>query len=109
MQLINDNNNNMDLGEKQSHDRLIDGQDIRFKTEITNDQRGVISSIETSIDHFGKKNINLYVADKFVKSYIDMGASVDRKSRLEVVKALVAKNEFLERQLIMEKQQQQIR
>lgn len=108
MQLINDENNT-DISEKQSHDRLIDGQDIRFKTEITNDQRGIISCIETSVKHFANKKINLYVADNFVKSYIDMGASVNRESRKEVVKAIVAKNEFIEKEQILAKQNAQIK
>lgn len=110
MQLINDSSDdNIDLSEKQSYDRLIDGKDIRFKTEITDDQRGIISSIETSIEHFGKKNITLFVATKFLLTYIDMGASLDRKSRKEMVDALKAKVDYLEHQLIMDKQNQQLR
>ena len=104
MELLNDNNN-QDFSEKQSYDRLIDGSDIRFKTEITTDQRCAISSIETQIKHFANKHINLYVADRFVLSFIDMGASVDRKSRKEIVESLKAKQEFMERQQIATQQQ----
>ena len=109
MQVVTDNESNIDIGEKQAHDRLIDGKDIRFKTELTDEQRGIISSIETSINHFSKKGIDLYVANKFVLTFIDMGASVDRKSRREVVDALKAKNDFLEKQLIAQQQNNNIR
>jgi hypothetical protein len=109
MELLNSNNNDLDLGDKQSYDRLIDGKDIRFKTELTDDQRGIISSIETSIKHFATKGITLYVADRFLLTFIDMGASVDRKSRKEMVESLVAKKEAMEREQIVNKQQQQMR
>ena len=109
MQLINDNNNDLDISEKQSYDRLIDGKDIRFKTEINQEQRCIISSIETSIDHFAKKNIKLYVADRFVLTFIDMGASVERKSRKEMVESLKAKVDSIEREQIINKQNQQLR
>jgi hypothetical protein len=107
-QLLTDNDNNTDFSEKQSYDRLMDGQDIRFKTEINGEMRSVIGSIESSIDHFEKKKIHLDVANRFLLTFIDMGASLDRKSRKETVQALVAKNEFMEKQLVMEKQQQNI-
>lgn len=109
MELLNSNNNDLDISEKQSYDRLIDGKDIRFKTEVDADQRCIISSIETSIEHFKRKNIELYVADRFVLTFIDMGASVDRKSRKEMVESLVAKKEAMEREQIINKQQQQLR
>jgi hypothetical protein len=108
MELINDNDD-YDVSEKQSYDRLIDGKDIRFKTEITDDQRGIIACIETSIVHFAKKNINLHVATKFVLSYIDMGASLDRKSRKEIVESLKAKHDFMERQQIQQTANNQIK
>jgi hypothetical protein len=106
MELINDNDNDMDISEKQSYDRLIDGKDIRFKTEINTDQRCIISSIETSIKHFKDKKINLYVADRFLLTFIDMGASIDRKSRKEVVDALKSKIDAIEREQLLQKQQQ---
>lgn len=109
MELLNDDNNNFDIGEKQSYDRLIDGRDIRFKTEISDDQRSIISCIETSIDHFNKKGITLHVAIKYVLSFIDLGASVDRQSRKEMVDSLKAKIDSIERQQLMEKQQQQLK
>jgi hypothetical protein len=109
MELLNSNNGDLDISEKQSYDRLIDGQDIRFKTEITDDQRGIVSCIETSIDHFKKKGINLDVANRFVLTFIDMGASIDRKSRKEMVESLVAKKEAMEREQVVNKQQQQMR
>jgi hypothetical protein len=109
MDILNSNDSETDISEKQSHDRLIDGQDIRFKTEITYEQRGIISCIETSIKHFKNKNIILYVASNFVLSYIDMGANIDRKSRKEVVEALKAKSEFIEKEQIMAKQNAQMR
>lgn len=108
-QLITDiNENDIDLSEKQSYDRLIDGRDIRFKTEINQEQRSVIGSIESSIMHFGNKGIVLHVANRFLLTFIDMGASMDRKSRKEIVEALKAKNDFLEKQLIMDKQLKQL-
>jgi hypothetical protein len=109
MELLNSNNNDFDIGEKQSYDRLIDGKDIRFKTEIDVDQRCIISLIETSITHFKDKNINLNVAKNFVLSFIDMGASVNRQSRKEIVDALKAKIEAIERAQMVDKQQQQMR
>jgi hypothetical protein len=109
MELITDTNDNMDLGEKQSYDRLIDGKDIRFKTEINYEQRCVISSIETSIEHFKKKGINLNVANRFVLTFIDMGASVGRQSRKEIVEALKAKVDAIEREYIANKQAQQLK
>jgi hypothetical protein len=108
MELLNDSND-LNIGEKQSYDRLIDGSDIRFKTEVTMEQRCAIASIESSILHFGNKNINLSVADRFVKSFIDMGASVDRKSRKEIVESLKSKTDFLEKQQIQQQQNNQIR
>jgi hypothetical protein len=107
MEILNDNN--YDLDEKQSYDRLIDGKDIRFKTEINDDQRSIISCIETSINHFEKKGIKLHVATRFVLSFIDMGASLDRKSRKEVVDSLKSKADFLEKQQIVQQQNQQLR
>jgi hypothetical protein len=109
VELLNDNANDFDLSEKQSYDRLIDGKDIRYKTEITDDQRGIISSIETSIKHFEDKKINLSVAKKFVLSYIEMGASVERKSRKEMVDSLKAKIDSIEREAIINKQNQQLK
>jgi hypothetical protein len=109
MELINSNDNDLDISEKQSYDRLIDGKDIRFKTEINNDQRCIISSIETSIEHFKNKEITLYVAKRFLLTFIDMGASIDRKSRKEIVDALKSKIDAIERQQLVEKQQQQLR
>jgi hypothetical protein len=109
MELINSNNSDIDIGEKQSYDRLIDGKDIRFKTEIDTDQRCFISCIETSIDHFKKKGVNLDVANRFVLTFIDMGASVDRKSRKEIVDSLKAKVDAIERQQAVDKQNQQLR
>lgn len=104
MQLLNEDDNNDFDGEKQSYDRLMDGKDIRYKTEVNSDQRSIIPLIETSIEHFSKKGINLSVAKRFVLSFIDMGASLDRKSRSEVVKALSEKSNFIEKQALMEKQ-----
>lgn len=101
--LLNDEEN-YDLSEKQSYDRLMDGQDIRFKTEITHEQRCVIPSIETSIQHFKEKGITLHVAEKFKNSFIDMGASVERKSRKETVEALKAKIDFMEKAILTDKQ-----
>ena len=109
MQVVSDGANDYDLGEKQAYDRLIDGKDIRFKIEINQEQRCIISSIETSINHFDKKNIKLHVASQFLFTFIDMGASIDRKSRIEVVDALKAKADFLERELITDKQNNQLR
>lgn len=109
MQLLNDNDTDIDFSEKQSYDRLIDGKDIRFKTEINSEQRSIISSIETSIGHFAKKGIKLHVAEQFVLSFIDMGASVDRKSRTEMVDSLKSKTEFLERQQIVTQQGKQLK
>lgn len=109
MELLNNDNDDYDINEKQSYDRLIDGKDIRFKTDITYEQRSIISSIETSINHFAKKGINLNVAGKFVLSYIDMGASIDRQSRKEIVESLKSKNEFIEKQQVMQQQQKVIR
>jgi len=106
---ILDNIGDLNLGEKQSYDRLVDGTDIRYKTEITDEQRSIISCIETSIMHFGNKGIKLHVATKFVLSYIEMGASIDRKSRGELVESLKAKLDFLEKEQIMNKQSNQIR
>lgn len=108
-QLITDNDDNLDLSEKQSYDRLIDGKDIRYKTEINTDQRCIISSIETSIEHFRNKGINLYVADRFLLTFIDMGASVDRKSRKEMVEALKAKIDAIEQQQAADRANQQMR
>ena len=108
MELLN-NDNNIDIGEKQSYDRLIDGSDIRFKTEVTSEQRSIIPSIETSILHFAKKKINLHVAENYVLSFIDMGASLDRKSRKEIVESLKSKTDFLEKQQIQQNQNNQIR
>jgi hypothetical protein len=107
MEILNDNN--YDLDEKQSYDRLIDGKDIRFKTDINDEQRSIISCIETSINHFGKKKIVLHVATKFVLSFIDMGASVNRQSRKEVVDSLKSKADFIEKQQIQQTQMQQLR
>ena len=109
MQVVDNGTDNLDIGEKQAYDRLIDGKDIRYKTEINQEQRCIISSIETSINHFEKKKINLHVAKQFLLTFIDMGASVDRKSRKEVVDSLKAKTDFLERQLIADKQNNQLR
>ena len=109
MELINSNQDDIDISEKQSYDRLIDGKDIRFKTEINTDQRCTISSIETSISHFEKKGIHLDVATRFVLTFIDMGASIDRKSRKEIVEALQAKVDAIERQQMVEKQNQQLK
>ena len=109
MELLNSNSGDLDIGEKQSYDRLIDGKDIRYKTEINNDQRCIISSIETSIEHFKKKGINLFVADKFLLTFIDMGASIDRKSRKEIVEALKAKIEAIEQQQAADRQNAQMR
>ena len=109
MQLLNDTGGDFDISEKQSYDRLIDGKDIRFKTEINSDQRCVISSIETSIEHFKKKGINLYVVDRFLLTFIDFGASVDRKSRGEMVEALKAKIEAIEQQQAADRANQQVR
>ena len=103
MQLMSEQQD-IDISEKQSYDRLIDGQDIRYKTEITDEQRSIVSCIETSINHFAKKGIILHVATRFVLSYIDMGASVDRKSRKEVVDALKSKLDFIEKNQMVEKQ-----
>lgn len=109
MELLNDNGNDFDIGEKQSYDRLVDGKDIRFKTDINQEQRCIISSVETSIEHFKKKNINLYVANQFLKTFIDMGASIDRLSRKELVDSLKAKIDAIEREQIMDKQNEQLR
>ena len=109
MQVVSDGNEDYDMSEKQAYDRLIDGKDIRYKTEINHDQRCIISAVETSINHFRKKKIDLYVANQFLLTFIDMGASIDRKSRKEVVDSLKAKTDFLERQLIADKQNNQLR
>jgi hypothetical protein len=108
MELLNDDEQT-DFSEKQAYDRLMDGKDIRWKTEVTDEQRCIIPSIETSIKHFEKKGIKLYVAQNFVLSFIDMGASIDRKSRKETVEALKAKLDFLEKNQLMDKQSNIIR
>jgi hypothetical protein len=109
MELLTDSNSDLDISEKQSYDRLIDGKDIRFKTEIDYDQRSIISSIETSIKHFEKKKINLYVAKNYVLSFIDLGASLNRQSRKEMVDSLKSKVENIDRQQLINKQQQQLK
>lgn len=109
MELLNSNSGDLDISEKQSYDRLIDGRDIRFKTEITDDQRGIIGSIETSIKHFANKGVTLHVANRFLLTFIDMGASVGRKSRAEMVEALKAKVDAIERERMIEKQNNQMR
>lgn len=109
MELLNDNDEDMDISEKQSYDRLIDGKDVRYKTEINYEQRSIISSIETSIEHFENKGVVLHVAKRFLLTFIEMGPSIDRKSRLEMVEALKAKIEAIERQQEIERQNQQLR
>jgi hypothetical protein len=95
--------------EKQPYDRLVDGKDARYKSEYNQDQRGCIAILESAYGHFLKAHINITVLQNFLLSYIELGASVDRKSRKELVDSLKAKIDFLERQQIAQNQSNQLR
>jgi hypothetical protein len=97
------------MGEKQPYDRLVDGKDARYKSEYNQDQRSCIAILEDTYEHFKKANINVLALKNFIKAYIELGASVDRKSRKELIDSLKAKIDFLERQQITAQQQNQIR
>ena len=96
------------MQEKQPYDRLVDGKDSRYKSEFTQEQRSCIAILESSYTHFFKKGITISVLSNFLISYIELGASVDRKSRTELVDSLKAKIDFLEKQQIAQNQANQI-
>jgi hypothetical protein len=85
------------LTSNEPNRELVSGKNIKFKTQITEEQRGAISILLHAYKLCLKYGINFdglkYVLDEF----IDFGASVDRKSRNEFVDA--QKAQMLQQQL----------
>lgn len=66
---------------------LWSNKNIKFKTEITEEQRGVISILLDAYQEFKHYNIDLTVLRQVLSEFVDFGVAIDRKGRTEYVEA----------------------
>ena len=66
---------------------LLNAKNIKFKTELTEEQRGAISILYHAYKTCVKYGIDFYALKNVLDEYIDFGVSIDRKGRTEYVEA----------------------
>lgn len=67
---------------------IFSSKNIKFKTELSEEQRSAISILyDTYMEFLSKWNINITSLKNVLDQYVDFGASVGRKSRGEFVQA----------------------
>lgn len=76
------------LSSNEPERELVTGKNIKFKTELNEEQRCAISILYDSYMEFLERwNIDITALKRVLDEYVDFGASLGRKSRTEFVTA----------------------
>lgn len=84
---------------------LLSGRNVRFKTQLTDEQRSAVSILYHAYRVCLKRGIKFDGLKYVLDEYIDFGVSLDRKSREEFVQA---HQQQLQNQMMAQQQQQQL-
>lgn len=77
---------------------LFTGSNIKYKTQLTEEQRGALSVLFHSYKLCEKYGIKFDGLKYVLDEYIDFGVSIDRKSRDEFVKSQQAQQQVMQQQ-----------
>lgn len=77
----------LELSSNEPNRELFTAKNIRFKTQLTEEQRGAVSILYHAYEQCVLRGINFSGLKHVLDEYIDFGVSVDRKSRSEFVDA----------------------
>lgn len=78
---------NDEFSSNESVRELFSGKNIRFKTQITEEQRSAITILYGAYKHITSVGIQFSGLKDLLDEFIDFGVPLDRKSRDEFVKA----------------------
>lgn len=66
---------------------LLSSRNVRFKTEVTEEQRSALSILYHAYEQCEKRGIEFEALKSLLDDFVDFGVSLDRKSRQEYVEA----------------------
>jgi hypothetical protein len=77
----------IELSSNEPIRELFTPKNVRFKTQLTEEQRGAVSILYHAYMQAIERGINYSGLKQVLDQYIDFGVSVDRKSREEYVES----------------------